>query len=918
LLRIVSANWNGIINPGVDRLITIQGIGEQVRTLCGALFAAARELDPPAVEQIDNSEGFDPEVLLGLTFTELKRHEDPARLLAMICRLLIRLGDADSLALVLKLSHKIHDLELDRGSDSLLPDLYRGISQIGLGETKIGTKNLLAGLSPVRRTPILPPDRCLGYWALVSAAIVDRNLRLALRYADQWLKTAKESAENEQIFCAKAAMHILHLLLADAAWCSSNFKEIASAVPEERREAVRFLEKWTEMLSNGRETQFEDFPEPLPLLLSLDWHFCGPLPDDISSADFKLLCNLVRRLNNKSAMRKHLTAEQVVDFAGLLAKWELSGQLGDAEAVLKETDVDRYLEFNLARVLGRHALEYAANAQPSRPVLRTLPDAVIWIMDVRDFSRFSEDYPPESLFEILGPLFKIMHEELESAGGTIHEFVGDSIVVVFNTREDWRPDILDILSHTVRAIQRIHILNSLDLPAGMPELRIGVGINKGPVATGYLGGLSRCHLSVLGNTVNVAARMEQATKQAPDSVLVSKAFFEDREPDVWSTPLKVNFSLREAGRVQMKNISNIPHLYSIKPLLNYWVDFVPMGHLAGPQRGVVYIDTGNSAQLGTIDHHHPGTHEAGSACELLIRKPQLLLGHLQGVPSSQIEFRLHEQPDLDCAATFYSACELMEKEPRQDILKLLAEYVSKIDRGMIPRPETVADSLYGVFLAHQKFVEDEFGLRTTDAMRLEAGLRVIDCAFYLMEKSRLHGDFTDIFRFGPGWFRQERQMIRNDRSLYDEDREFRGHCYKARLRGLPVPVEGLWLDHPISLLFKFWARSDRRAEGGRGYAFLSVDWSEVDKRKNRFVISVPPEADVSLKGLGELLEKEESARRNELGLQRPVQPIRRPSDNSDPWYFGWSHDYTIVDSPRNGTVLTGEEVQRIHKSWLPQ
>jgi hypothetical protein len=261
---------------------------------------------------------------------------------------------------------------------------------------------------------------------------------------------------------------------------------------------------------------------------------------------------------------------------------------------------------------------------------------------------------------------------------------------------------------------------------------------------------------------------------------------------------------------------------------------------------------------------------------------------------------------------------LLDREPREPILTELADYVSRIDQGLVPQPEMLADSLYGIFIAHQKIVELKFGHETTDLMRLEAGLRVIDAAFFLMERSKQHGDFSYIFRFEQGWFREERRLIKEDRARYVEDLELRGHKYRARVRGRAAAVEGLWLDHPRSLLFKLWARSDLGAEGGKGYVLLAVDWSDADRDKNRFVISVDPEAGINLKGLGELLEQKEHTKRKRLGRERPVQPVRYPCDNSDPWYFGWSHDYTIVDSPRGGTVLTGEEVRKIHESWSPE
>ena len=59
----------------------------------------------------------------------------------------------------------------------------------------------------------------------------------------------------------------------------------------------------------------------------------------------------------------------------------------------------------------------------------------------------------------------------------------------------------------------------------------------------------------------------------------------------------------------------------------------------------------------------------------------------------------------------------------------------------------------------------------------------------------------------------------------------------------------------------------------------------------------------------------EKARREELGRPRPVEPKRHPADNADPWYFGQGHDYTIVDSPARGTVLSAEEVMAIHSAF---
>jgi hypothetical protein len=381
---------------------------------------------------------------------------------------------------------------------------------------------------------------------------------------------------------------------------------------------------------------------------------------------------------------------------------------------------------------------------------------------------------------------------------------------------------------------------------------------------------------------------------------------------MWATPGNVNFSMRDLGKHTMRNIQQPVHLFGLSPLLRSWIDFVPMGFVASPEKGIVYIDTGNSGEPGIIDHHYGGRPE-NSACELLIQNPELLLDHLEGIRASQREFRLHRSPDLDCAATLYAAYELLGKNPRKDVLEKLAAYVSSIDQGKIPHPGRLNDSLIGIFIAHQKITANRYGGEFTDFLLLEAELRVIDAAVYIMEAQKKEGDFSSIFQYRPNWFPEERHLIQEDVARYHEDLKGRSHTYTARINGLSDLATGLWVDHPQSIFFKLWARSDPNAPGGNGYQFLVVDVSQPGK--NRFIISVDPESGTDLNGLGQLLEKHESDKRKELGKERPIHPIRYPSDNSDPWYFGQGHNYTIIDSPWEGTVLTAEEVQKIHESW---
>ena len=558
---------------------------------------------------------------------------------------------------------------------------------------------------------------------------------------------------------------------------------------------------------------------------------------------------------------------------------------------------------------------------------------------MRGYSALSENVEPEALFPLLAPVFKAFHEELEQAGGLILEFIGDAILVVFNAFPGPRSDPAEVLAQTGRALDRVLARARLAAAQGRPAVRVGVGVARGPAAAGLLGSLRRCHLSTLGHTVNTAARVEGLSKDLPAIAAVDASLFGAEPPAPWTAPERVTYTIRDCGRHRMKNISVPAHLYGLAPLVRHAVDFVPPGFVATPEAGVVHLDVGGRKGAGVFDNHVPGA-GAPSSIELVLSGARALLRHLRGVDAQTILFRMHEEPDLDCAASYVAAAELLEEArlgpgahpevrrafaTRRRSLAALARYVGIVDQGAVPRPERLGDSLQGIFAAHLQRLEtaarDE-GRVLSQRDRLAAGVRVVDAALFVADRRRGRAEFATIFESEPSWFTAERRLLAEDRARYLRDRG-RGERFDACVAGAAERVPALWLDHPGSVLFKVWARTDPEAAGGRGFGLMVVDWSTDHGR--RFVISVAPESGTHLDGLGRTLEAAESARRRELGCPRPVEPRRWPADNANPWYFGQGHEYTIVDAPAiqrgapfTGTVLTREEVRAIVGAWRPE
>ncbi|MCP4624015.1 MAG: adenylate/guanylate cyclase domain-containing protein, partial [bacterium] len=865
-------------------------------------------------------------------------------LLSDICRLLIQRGTRQSFIVGLELSFALHNLEREHATNHILSSFLKGLFQIGLGQYDLGIKNISYTIRHADEKTLTSHDRMMASWGLVSAAISFRDLSLALRFAGEWRDRAMQHSCINEAIRAELIILLLNILSEDRQALSIMDRTGFADVPQDLQGAVSYLTAWADTLAGAagaaescrqslskelynthwhaclfglsRQAFDGSYEETsaIPLLLGLDWCVPGrPRLTESALSSFSTLCQVRSWYCDPSAL-SDLSRDELTSIADMLSRWELAVPLRTVEYKRRDEYPEDFYKSIMTRTLGPHPTEAICDVTSSVTGAQR-KESIVWMSDIKGYSAMSETIDPKDIFELLSPLFKIMNEELEEAGGMILEFVGDSIFVVFNVFDKQHSTIEQVFARTTTCIERLRSFGLLCRVTGKPSIRIGVGINKGMVALGYLGGLSRCHLGTLGNTVNIAARIEGLTRELPCAVAVDDAVFNNRMPDIWRDPAWINFSLRNLGEHALKNIKKSAHIYGLNPLIRSWVDFVPMGFVATPQPGIIYLDVGNSCEPGIIDHHS-APQEGDCACEVIVRKPEFITGYVKNRSLDEIEFRLHNEPDMDCASSLYCAYELLEAQPRHMLLKQLAAYVSKIDQGFFPGAEYYLDSLYGIFLAHQNMISKHLRRKATNHELLLAGMRVIDAALFLADNVSGPVNFSRIFETMPGWFPEERAWLKSDRLKYEHDfnstQRYRAYANCCE----PEKVEWLYfVTVPESSLFKVWARNDTNAPGGNGFKFLTVDCSS--KGKGRFVISVDPETVFHLNGLGQDLEKEESIRRSELGRERQVEPRRYPTDNSDPWYFGQGHNYTIIDSPSCGTVLTPDEIIAIHRAWEP-
>jgi adenylate cyclase len=123
---------------------------------------------------------------------------------------------------------------------------------------------------------------------------------------------------------------------------------------------------------------------------------------------------------------------------------------------------------------------------------------------------------PAEAVRLLNRLFDVVVPVIHEHGGHANHYLGDGLLAVFGA-----PQLL--VDHADAAVAASIALQQQVRAALGEELSIGIGINTGPVIAGTVGGGGRHEFTVIGDTVNVAARVEELTKETGDFILVTEA-----------------------------------------------------------------------------------------------------------------------------------------------------------------------------------------------------------------------------------------------------------------------------------------------------------------------------------------------------------------------------------------------------------
>lgn len=187
-------------------------------------------------------------------------------------------------------------------------------------------------------------------------------------------------------------------------------------------------------------------------------------------------------------------------------------------------------------------------------------ELVILLSDIRNFTTMTEQYPPEHMVKGLNSYFSDMVEIIHRENGIVDKFIGDGILAVFGlTNEHDGP------AEAVRsALDMMKKCMANNDTYGLP-IKMGIGIHSGEVIIGNIGSEERLEYTVIGDAVNVAARIEGITKDLDVPLLISKSLHTKCEDVQKALPWKDYGAQELKGRVEKIEVMGLDR-QAITPL----------------------------------------------------------------------------------------------------------------------------------------------------------------------------------------------------------------------------------------------------------------------------------------------------------------------------------------------------------------
>ena len=147
----------------------------------------------------------------------------------------------------------------------------------------------------------------------------------------------------------------------------------------------------------------------------------------------------------------------------------------------------------------------------------------VMFSDIRGFTALVESQSPEETIELLNTYYMLMFDAISGHGGVVNQMIGDGLMAIFGAPLPLPEPADSAVRAALEMIEMIELFNLERVVSGKVPIRIGIGIASGEMVAGYTGTQSRATYTCIGDTVNLAARLEAHTKVAQRTILIDAA-----------------------------------------------------------------------------------------------------------------------------------------------------------------------------------------------------------------------------------------------------------------------------------------------------------------------------------------------------------------------------------------------------------
>ena len=200
--------------------------------------------------------------------------------------------------------------------------------------------------------------------------------------------------------------------------------------------------------------------------------------------------------------------------AGLAVVVRRSRRLVESRSIAERTRA------SLARYFSPNVVDHISASKQSLGSVRE-QDVAVLFADIMGFTTLCESTPPDRVIALLRDYHDRLGQAVFDNGGTLDKYIGDGLMATFGTPEPRLHDARNALQCALDMIAALALWNAERAATGAAPVRVGIGLHYGQVIAGDIGNERRLEYSVIGDTVNIASRLEQLTRSLNTPLVVS-------------------------------------------------------------------------------------------------------------------------------------------------------------------------------------------------------------------------------------------------------------------------------------------------------------------------------------------------------------------------------------------------------------